>query len=300
MIEFLHSARVKYTALGAGILALEGYFAVRAAIVVYFLLRPRTDGLSAMTAAMFSWLAVVTFGYAISTHIKDIIDSKRWVFMVCLFLVVLAPDWSGVIYLVFGQTGLTEDAVAWIFTIGQCIFALVPFVLGYQMEIIHPAIITEAQQKHAQRATHTRQWAQKLAMKEFRKALKRKIKRETKNHQDEAAQAYLTLLPGELGDLKHAVYPSSSTSPAITGQNNTVPRIAAPPQRSYAPPPNPRQMFPSTPRQPVPQEDRLVFEEDEEDNLPGATWTENMPPDPFTQRRMSNAHLNQSGDLHRS
>lgn len=168
VLDMLHTKKFKYYGLILALLAIEAFFAFRAATVYYDVLHARMPASEMAIVCVIIFVAVFLCGYMVATH------GKLTFWSGCTMAFVIVHDWAGTIWMNYSTpatatTNATittpDDPLKVILTIGMCVLGLLPFIMGAWAEELRPEL--EAEQEEA--------------VNEFTSKATRKIKRRAVN-----------------------------------------------------------------------------------------------------------------------
>lgn len=152
LLDMVHTKKFKYYGLVTAMLAIEAFFAFRAATVYYDVLNTRMPLLEMAIVCVIVFVAVFLCGYMVATH------GGRWNFWrACTMLFVIFHDWAGTIWMNYSQPLLSttstaasttldqssNDVLKVVLTIGMCVLGLLPFIMGAWAEELRPQLEKE-------------------------------------------------------------------------------------------------------------------------------------------------------------
>lgn len=142
LLDIVHTKKFKYYGLILALLCIEAFFAFRASLVYYDVLKSHMSGFEMAVVSVIVFVAVGLCGYMVASHDK----LRGWSLLTAAF--VIAHDWSGVIYVNYGPGGdnTISPAMTALITIGMCGLSILPFIMGRWVEQLYPELEQEMEQ----------------------------------------------------------------------------------------------------------------------------------------------------------
>jgi len=201
LLDVVHTKKFKYYGLVTALLAIEAFFAFRAATVYYDVLHDRMPGPEMAVVCVIVFVAVFLCGYMVATH------GGSWGFWrVCTMIFVITHDWAGTVWMNYSTaatatTSVTvtapDDPLKVVLTIGMCVLGLLPFIMGAWAEELRPQLEQELDEE-------VDSFTSKATRKIKRRAVERVLR--LANHTD-VVRLVQSLPADEFKDFKHFVMP---------------------------------------------------------------------------------------------
>lgn len=200
LLDVIHTKKFKYYGLILALLAIEAFFAFRAASVYYDVLSVHIPGVELIFVVGIVFVAIFLCGYMVVTH-EGSFNWQRWL----TAIVVVVHDCAGTVWMNYAATMLPQqapqiqqdDTLKLVLTIGMCALSVLPFVMGKWAEELRPQMAVEMDEE----------------VEEFTNSATRKIKRRAVdrvlrlvNHTD-VVQLVQALPSDEFEDFKGFVMP---------------------------------------------------------------------------------------------
>ncbi|HEX7736926.1 MAG TPA: hypothetical protein VF458_18920, partial [Ktedonobacteraceae bacterium] len=160
LLDMVHTKKFKYYGLVTALLAIEAFFAFRAATVYYDVLNSHMPAPEMIVVCIIVFVAVFLCGYMVATHGK----LTFWSF--CTMVFVIIHDWAGTIWMNYAQPILTatgaaaassvtaatsdqagNDGLKLVLTMGMCVLGILPFIMGAWAEELRPQLEQELDQE---------------------------------------------------------------------------------------------------------------------------------------------------------
>lgn len=105
VLDMVHTKKFKYYGLILALLAIEAFFAFRAATVYYDVLNQRMPGPEMAIVCIIVFVAVFLCGYMVATHGKITWGSG------CTMVFVIVHDWAGTVWMNYSQPATSTTSV---------------------------------------------------------------------------------------------------------------------------------------------------------------------------------------------
>jgi hypothetical protein len=213
VLDIVHTKRFRFYGLILALLAIEAFFAFRAAVVYYDVLSVHVPSFELVIVCIIVFVAIFLCGYMVATH-----DGKFTKSSFLTAALVVFHDWAGTIYMNYSVSVQSVKVMTpvitngWelfqalfgaveplklILTIGMCALGLLPFVMGQWAEELRPLMAKELDEE----------------INEFTNSATRKIKRRAVNmvlrrvSRTDVVLLVNALPKGEFDDFKSFVMP---------------------------------------------------------------------------------------------
>ena len=146
VLDIVHTKKFKYYGLILALLAIETFFAFRAATVYYDVLHSKMPAVEMGIVSVIVFAAVGLCGYMVATH-----DGKWNFWRVLTMIFVIVHDWAGTIWLLYAQpaqastsaSAQTGPDLTWLLAVGMCVVSILPFIMGAWAEDLRPQLEKE-------------------------------------------------------------------------------------------------------------------------------------------------------------
>lgn len=144
LLDVIHTKKFKYYGLILALLAIEAFFAFRAATVYYDVLHTRMPEIEMGVVCVIVFVAVFLCGYMVATH-----GGKWSLGRVATMAFVLLHDWAGTAWMNYAFVTSAEwhDPLRGFLTIGMAVLGLLPFVMGAWAEQLRPELEAEQEEE---------------------------------------------------------------------------------------------------------------------------------------------------------